>query len=204
MVAGSSSERRDRLRRLRWRLRGAWQWPLFAAITLADAALLHWLPLAGDGTDWIPALLLAGCLNLIAIALFGRVGGWLLRRRRPDLPDVVAADYAGVALLGTVAAVFLTIGLVHRPEIADDRAAFADQSEAVRRYVLAFGDAFAQAHVDEATTLTLESELFRTCVPGPDPKRSLCLIVDTTREPPLVRRDPSRESNESFNRPGGP
>lgn len=199
----AGSERRDRLRRLRWRMRGAWQWPLFVAITIGDAALLHWLPLAGDGTGWVPALLLAGCVNLIAIALLGSLGGWALRRRRTDLPKVVADDYAGVAVLAMVTAVFASVGLVHRPQIADDRAAFADQSEASRRYVQAFGDAYARAHVDRSTTLTLEPDLFRTCVPGEDPRRWLCMIIDTTRDPPLVKRDPNRESNESLNRPGG-
>src|SRR5436305_614852 len=35
--------------RLRWRLRGAWLAPLVALLTLADALLIHWRPLAGDG-----------------------------------------------------------------------------------------------------------------------------------------------------------
>lgn len=50
MDAPARSERGDRLTRLRWRVRGAWQWPAFVLLTLADAALLHWLPLAGEGT----------------------------------------------------------------------------------------------------------------------------------------------------------
>ena len=50
-----------RLRRLRWRLRGAWLWPTFAVAMVVDAVLLHMLPIAGDGgTGWVPAFLLAG------------------------------------------------------------------------------------------------------------------------------------------------
>jgi hypothetical protein len=203
MHARVRDDRRDRLRRARWRLRGAWQWPTFALVTLADAALLHWLPLAGDGTGWVPALLLAGCLNLIVVAVLGGLGGWALRRRRPDLPKVVADDYAGTTLIVALAGAFLAIGLAHRPEVVEGREAFADQSTAVRRWVAAYGDAFARAHVDGADTLRLEEDLFRTCVPGEDPKRWLCLIVDTTASPPVVRRDPNRESNASLNRPGG-
>ncbi|MBA3326845.1 MAG: hypothetical protein H0T43_00895 [Solirubrobacterales bacterium] len=203
MEAEARDERHARLRRARWRLRGAWQWPTFVTVTLSDAALLHWLPLAGDGTGWVPALLLAGCLNLIVVAVLGGLGGWALRRRRPDLPKVVADDYAGTAVIVALAGVFLAIGLVHRPAVLDGRQAFGDQSTAVRRWVLANGDAFARAHVDGADTLRLEDDLFRTCVPGEDPNRWLCLIVDTSSSPPLVRRDANRESNTSLNRPGG-
>lgn len=193
----------DRVRRIRWRLRGAWQWPLFAVMTVLDAALLHWLPLAGDGTGWVPALLLAGCLNLIAIAVLGGPGGWLLRRRRPDLPKIVADDYAGTALLGLVAVTFLVIGLVHRPQVVSGREAFADQSQAVRRWVLAHGDAFTRAHVDSADTITVDTDLYRTCVPSPDPRRFTCVYVDTSSEPPVVRADDNRESNASLNRQAG-
>jgi hypothetical protein len=39
-------ERAERVwhRRLRWRLRGAWQWPVFVALTLADGIVLVVLP----------------------------------------------------------------------------------------------------------------------------------------------------------------
>lgn len=188
----------DQFRRLRWRHSGAWQWPLFAALTVADAALLHWLPMSGTGTGWVPGLLLAGCLNLVAVAALGRAGGWLLRRRRPDLPGVVADDYAGCALLLAVAAVFLTIGLIHRPQIADDREAFADQSQTFRDWIAGNADAYARAHVDQADTLAVEPTLFRTCVPSPDPRRFTCAFVDTADDPPKLTPDRNRESNASL------
>ena len=34
--------------RARWRRRGAWLWPAFAAFTIADAVIGHELPPAGD------------------------------------------------------------------------------------------------------------------------------------------------------------
>jgi hypothetical protein len=40
-------------------------------------------------------------------------------------------------------------------------------------------------------------------VPGPDPRRWLCLIVETGPSPPRVTRDPNHESNASFNPRGG-
>ena len=35
--------------RLRWRMRGAWQWPAFAVLTLLDGVLLTKLPFYGRG-----------------------------------------------------------------------------------------------------------------------------------------------------------
>lgn len=203
MDAQAGSERGDRMTRLRWRVRGAWQWPAFALLTLADAALLHWLPLAGDGTGWVAALLLAGCLNTIALAVVGPIGGWALRRRRPDLPRVVADDYAGVAVLTTLAGVFLAIGLAHRDEVVEERADFTRQSAAVRDWVADHGDAVARAQVDRANSLRLDEDLFRTCVPAGDRRRWLCVIVDTRFSPPRVTRDANRESNASLGRAGG-
>jgi hypothetical protein len=180
-------------------LRGAVLWPTFAVVTVLEMLLLHWLPLAGERTGLVPALLLAGCLNVIAVALLGGLGGSALRRRRPDLPKVVADDYAGAAALAFVASVFVVVGLVHRPEVATRRAAFAEQSLAVRRWVQANGDRFERAHVDRATTLRIDGDLYRTCVPGRDPRRWLCLFVHTDASPPGIRRDPNHESNVSWN-----
>src|SRR5690606_33397144 len=59
----SSSMERATLTRLRWRLRGAWQWPLFAVLLAADTVLLHELPIAGDGPDWFAAAVLALFFN---------------------------------------------------------------------------------------------------------------------------------------------
>ena len=52
-------------RRLRWRLRGAWQWPAFMALTLVDAVLLVLLPpYDGAPEHLFPGVLLAGSVNL--------------------------------------------------------------------------------------------------------------------------------------------
>ncbi len=191
------------LRRLRWRLRGALLWPTFALITVLDAAIMHWLPIAGEGTRWIPALVLAGCLNIAAVALLGGLGGLALRRLRSSLPKVVADDYAGTAVLGLLALAFLAVGLVHRPELSADRDAFSVQSFAVRRWVEANGDAFTRAHIQRADSLRVGRDLYRTCVPRLEPRRYLCLIVDTSVSPPLIKRDDNREANASLSSRGG-
>src|SRR3954449_306409 len=93
--------------RLRWRLRGAWQWPAFGALTVIDAALVAWLPWTGEGADAIGAFLFAGFVNLVAIAVFAPFVGMALRRRRRDLPFMIARDYAATGLLLCIAAALL-------------------------------------------------------------------------------------------------
>src|SRR3954451_24829830 len=88
-----------RWRRLRWRLRGAWQWPAFVVLTVVDVVLVARLPFQGGGADAMGAFLVAGFFNLIAVAVLAPVFGWLLRKRRRDLPFMIARDYAGAVLL---------------------------------------------------------------------------------------------------------
>jgi hypothetical protein len=202
MSPHAGEERRDRVRRLRWRLRGAVLWPTFAVLTVADGVLLHLLPIAGDGIGLVPALLLAGCLNVLAVAALGGLLGWRLRRRRPDLPKVVADDYAGTAVLVALTAVFLVAGLLHRPAIQDDRADFTAQSQAARRYVEVSAPPEHRRRLAEADSIQLDEELFRTCVPGDDPDRWLCLYIDTSAHPATVTRDTSAESNVVFSGAG--
>ena len=194
----TSGERRGG--RLRWRLRGALLWPTFVVATVLEMLLLHWLPVQGDATGWVGGLLAAGCLNLIGVVVVGGAGGILLRRRRADMPKVVADNYAGTAALGVVAACLVLAGVLHRPAITDRREAFGRQAEAVRTWVGHHGDATARARFAQADSLLIDADLFRTCVPGRDPKRDLCLIVDTSKTPPSVRRDRSREPNASLGR----
>ena len=106
---------RASLTRLRWRLRGAWMWPAFVALTVADTVLLHALPIASDGIGVVPALLLSGFANLVVVAVVAPLSGRLARRRRPDLPKAVAADYAGAALLAAVTAVVVVGGSAAPP-----------------------------------------------------------------------------------------
>ena len=97
---GSMGDALDRWwARLRWRRRGAWQWPTFALLTVVDGALLAWLPFTGGDAEPVGALLVAGVLNLVVLAVAGPAFGWLLRRRRADLPSDVAADRAAVTAM---------------------------------------------------------------------------------------------------------
>ncbi len=202
-VGATRGELGERAGRLRWRLRGAWMWPVFAMLTLADAVLLHHMPLAGAGTPYIGGFLLAGFFNLLAVAVVAPLMALAVRRRRPDLPRVVAVDYAGTALLGLVSVALLGAGLAHRPARLAAENALGVQAEAARAYVAAQAPPEYRARVHAMTSLQLEESLFRSCVPGEDSDRWLCLFVDTASTPAGVTRDPSQESNATFNRPGG-
>lgn len=192
-----------RLSRLRWRLRGAWQWPLFIAAVPVEAVLLNELPVFGDGAGGlVPGLLLAGFLNLILVAVPAPLLGRLLRRRRPDLPRGVAGDYAGSALIVGALVGLVVAGLLHRPvvqERAGDRRA---QLGAVHDYVVSQEPAY-EPGLPAADTLELADDLYRTCVPEPAGGRPLCLFVETDQDPPGIRRDDERVPNAAYRATGG-
>jgi hypothetical protein len=187
-----------RWRRLRWRLRGAWQWPAFVVLTALDAVLIARLPFQGQGSDAIGAALVATFFNLLAVAVVAPFLGMLLRRRRRDLPFFIARDYAGTALLALITAGLIAGGWSHRSAVlaerADQRAVFA----AVHDYVVETAPAFT-AGLGNMTTLRLEPEHYRACVYGPD-KLPICLFVNTEQSPAGIKRDPSRDPNEALRR----
>jgi hypothetical protein len=179
--------------RLRWRMRGAWQWPAFAVLTAADAALLARLPFRGDGADALGAVLLAGFFNLLAVGVAAPLGGLLVRRVRRDLPAVVARDYAGTALLALVACGLLAGGLAHRSGVVEERADRAAVLLGVHTYVLMQAPGFA-AGLRAPDIVRLERDRYRACVYGSGPL-PLCVFVNTDQRPAGIRRDPSREPN---------
>ncbi len=190
-------------RRLRWRLAGAWMWPAFAVLTVVDGVVLALLPFYGDGPGGlVPALLLAGFLNLLVVAVLAPLGGRTLRRRRPDLPRMVAADYAGAWMLTSIAALLIAGGLVHRPSVAAEGEAEQAVAEAVHDYVVASAREY-RAGLSAIDAMRLEPDYYRACVPGDDPRRWLCLFVGTDQDPAGVTRDPDQAPNAVYRRHGG-
>lgn len=185
------------LRRLRWRLRGAWMWPAFLLLTPLAALLVHARPVQGDGTGLVPALLLAAFLNLIAIAVGAPALGVLIRRRRPDLPKPIARDYAGTALIMLVTVALGVAGTAHSGAVERQRDAVAARDRAVRRYVLSTAPAY-HAGLGRTDTVRVDRDLWRTCVPGGTARGRLCLYVDTAQSPPGVRVDPSPSPNSTL------
>jgi hypothetical protein len=191
--------------RLRWRWRGAHVWPAFMAVVVVDAVLLELLPVADDrGPGVVPAVLLAGFLNLFVVAVCAPLAGRWLRGRRPGTPRVVADDQAGTTLLLAGVAVVLVLGIVHHPAVrAADRAAAA-QAQAARQFVLGQAPPAYAVNVDRLDSWKQGPDLYRTCVPGPDPTRSYCVFVNTDQSPPGVTRDPDQRPNATVAGPDNP
>ncbi len=180
-------------------------WPAFLVALVLDAVLLHVLPIAGDnGPALFPALLLSGFFNLVVVAAGAPLGGAVLRRRARGLPRVVADDRAGTVLLAAVTAMLLAIGLAHRPAIEAEARDFDRQAASARRYVIASAGAEFRANLDRMDTVKQGPDLYRTCVPGPDPRRSFCVLVTTDQDPPGVTRDPDQRPNATVSGPDNP
>ena len=189
--------------RLRWRMRGAWLWPVFLLLTPLEGILLSALPpYDGAPPGVIGGALLAGFANLFLIAVVAPLAGRRWRRRRPDRPRVVAADQAGTALLCGLAAVIVVACVLHRPAVAARRADAAAAYTAAHDYVLDRAPAY-EAGLGAVDTLRLAEDAYRVCVPGPVRGRWLCLYVDTDQQPAGVRRDASMEPNSSLRTVGG-
>jgi hypothetical protein len=189
-------------RRLRWRLRGAWQWPTFVVLTAVDAVLLTELPFYEDGPGGlVPAVLLSGFLNLFLVAVLAPFAGRLLRRARPDLPRLIAGDYSGTALLCAATALLVAGGLLHRSdrlaEDADERAVAAS----VHDYVVSQAPEYAGALGAMDAVKLLPGE-YRACVPSQEPRRALCLFVSTDQNPPGLVLDTEQVPNDEWRRGG--
>jgi hypothetical protein len=189
--------------RLRWRMRGAWMWPTFVVLTMADGLLLHELPVSGDGVGILPGVLIAGFSNLFAVAVLAPLLGRLLRRRRTDLPRLIAIDYAGTGLLLAVTAGLVLAGLIHRPAVLDRERDLAAGIAQVRRYALENGSAANRRHAARIDVLKVNPDFYRACVPGADPKRGICFFIDLTQREVRARHDPNPAVNSEWvNRAG--
>jgi hypothetical protein len=198
----SASDQRFGLTRLRWRLRGAWQWPTFAVALVGETLLLHLLPIAGDRTGVAAAALLALFFNLVAVAVLAPLFGALLRRVRPDLPRIVARDYAGTAAMPVIVGLIALLGALHQPAVRAHERAFGALSDAVRGYVGLHAPLVFQRNVDRADVLQLDDVLYRACVPGPT-RRAWCMLVDTAGPRPRIRPDSSASPNSTLGHPIG-
>jgi hypothetical protein len=177
-------------------MRGATLWPAFALAVVADGVLLDVLPVSGDeGPGLFAAIILAGFVNLIVVAVVGPFAARWLRARRPGTPKVVAADQAGTALLVVVALGVLALGLAHRPAVDAANDDLAAQAEWARRYVLGHAPREYAVNVGRMDTVKQSPDLYRTCVDGTDPRKAFCVFVRTDQSPPSVTRDRDQRPN---------
>ena len=195
-------------RRLRWRLIGAWRWPLFFACTLIDALIVRHLPPTGARALFFPALFIASFGNL---ALIGAVAPWLARRiaaRQGTAPpasfppanhhevlvDRIASITLIVATLGLLAA-----GLGNRKVVVAETDRLADSAGAVKSYVDVHAPPEIRRNIDTLNTHpTQEDGFFRMCVAYDDRTKAYCMFVDAKRKPPQVIPDRDSRPNGAY------
>jgi hypothetical protein len=168
------------LARMRWRRRGAWLVPAFAAATAFDAVVGHALPVSGESQTLLAALLAGWFLNLFAVLLLSRPLGAAFRKLRPGMPKVVARDYAGTSAVLAVAATLLIVGLMHRPSILAHRNAMIDAITRAQAYVGDRAPAEFRRNISHVSTVAIEvGNIYRTCVQSDRGPRTYCVIVKT-------------------------
>lgn len=167
-------------RRMRWRLAGAWQWPVFVVLTVVDALVLRALPPTGLDFGLVEGSIVAAFGNLV---LLGGFAPWLARRladraaraptgaapgtaaaRRSPPPLVVVQDRAATALLCAGAVGLLAAGLATRPLVVSETEDTERNGAAVRDYAMAHGSEEVVRNLDSANTYKLGEGFFRTCV----------------------------------------
>lgn len=172
--------------RLRWRRRGAWLWPVFVAMIAVDAILAHALPPAGDAESVAAAAIAGLVLNLLGVLFLSRPLGALLRRARPDLPRVIARDYAGTGVVLTVTLMLLIAGIAHHGTVVSNQNALRDAVARAQAWIGDRAPPVFRRNVSRLDTYVIQpGSVYRTCVPDTAGDRSFCVIVK--RDLPFAR-----------------
>jgi hypothetical protein len=165
--------------RVRWRRRGAWLWPAFAAMTLADAVIGHELPPAGDGQTVVAAALLGCALNLIGVVVLSWPAGGLVRRARPDMPTVVARNYGGTFVVFVVTAALLGAGLAHRSTVLAHQHALREATARAEAWIGDRAPSEFRRGLSSMSVFVIEpGRIYRACVRSVDRARTYCVVVD--------------------------
>jgi hypothetical protein len=166
------------LARARWRYRGAWLWPMFAVLSLADGLIGHALPVSGHQQSVPGGVVVGLALNLLAVVLLSRPLGAVLRRRRRDLPKAIARNYAGTLCLILISCGFVAAGLATRSDLRSDDADYRDAFVRAAAYIGDRAPAQFRRNLAHADTFTIQTgSIYRTCVPNPARTRTYCVIV---------------------------
>src|ERR1039457_1810067 len=166
--------------RRRRRQRGAWLWPTFVAATAFDGVMGHALPLSGETQSVAGGLVMGLVLNLLAVLFCSRPLGAVLRRRRSDLPTLVAVNYGGAFAVAGGAGILLAVGLLHRSTVIALQRALQDAITRAEAFIGGPGPAAFRGNLTHLDTFTIEpGSIYRTCVPSVDGARTYCVIVRT-------------------------
>jgi hypothetical protein len=187
--------------RARWRLAGAWMWPAFVVLGVADGVIGHVLPAAGDSESVLGGIVVGLVLNVIAVAVLARPAGMLLRRRRRDLPSAIARNYGGTACVVLVTIGFAALGLAHHSSIAGDRAVMRDATARAAAWIGDHAPAPFRMDASRLDTVVIQADsLYRACAANPDGTRDYCVVVNERRPPARSVIPDGSESNETLAR----
>jgi hypothetical protein len=179
MDSARLSDARARLVRMRWRRAGAWLWPSFVVLTLADAAIGHLLPPSGVSESLAAGALLGLVANLLAVLLLSRPLGNLLRRVRADLPTIVARDYGGTLVVVAVTAAIAIAGVANHSAVESTQRAMQDAITRAQAYIGDRAPDQFRRNLEVVDLLAIQpGTIYRACVPNPAGTRSYCVIVN--------------------------
>jgi len=128
-------------------------WPVFVAATCADAFLEHVRPPAGDAQSFASAGLVGLVLNLLAVLLLSRPVGRVMRLVRPELPCVVARDYAGTSAVLAVSVGLLMAGLMHHGTVVANQNSMREATVRAQAWIGAHARAEFRRNVEFAALL---------------------------------------------------
>jgi hypothetical protein len=186
-------------RRLRWRRRGAWLWPVFIAATAADALIGTLLPPSGESQMVFGAGVIGLILNMLGILAISWPAAAVLRRYRRDLPVIVARDYTGTAVVALISLALLSIGLLHRDSVLANRRAMRDAIARAQAYIGDRAPPEFRRNLQWVSTFTIQAgSIYRACVPSLDGRRTYCVVVDTSLPFERSVRFSGYESNATF------
>ena len=168
--------------RLRWRLRGAWLWPSFLVLSVADAVIIRSLPPSGSSESLVGGWLLGAILSLIGIVLLGGPLGALVRRFRRDMPRMVARNYAGALITLAVTIAFLAAGLVNQQAIASARRALQEAAARAQAYIGTHAPVAFQEHARVLYSDPVEAPVIYYFCAADATHHYYCVIVNL-REP---------------------
>jgi hypothetical protein len=198
--------------RLRWRFRGATQWPAFVVATVLDGLILYLLPpSATRDLNPVDGILIATFGNLILLAAAAPFLARRLARRRAlslatagqPVPEeqqqtqreVLQDRVASLLLVAGIGATLVS-GLANRPVVVSETAATEEVGRQLEIYVRHSGDPELVRNLQTANTTRMGTGYFRVCIARDDRRHYMCLLVNTKKDPTAVKRDPSTESNE--------
>jgi hypothetical protein len=195
-------------RRLRWRLIGAWRWPLFFVCTLADAVIVQELPPTGTRALFFAALFIASFGNLF---LIGAVAPWLARRiaarqGTPPAPSFPPANHFEILVdkVASITLVVATVGLLaaglgNRKVVVAETDRLGRAAETVKAYVDAHAPPEIKRNIDTLNTHpTQEDGFFRMCVAYDERTKAYCMFVDAKPKTPTVIPDHDSRPNGAY------